>query len=44
LEVILEAENYKRGFYTGVAGYFDGENLDSCVIIRYIENKIFIFE
>ena len=39
LKVILEAENYKRGFYTGVAGYFDGENLDSCVIIRYIENK-----
>jgi isochorismate synthase EntC len=39
LEVILEAENYKRGFYTGVAGCFDGENLDSCVIIRYIENK-----
>ncbi len=41
LEVILEAENYKRGFYTGVAGYFDGENLDSCVIIRYIRKQKF---
>lgn len=43
LEVILEAENYDRGFYTGIAGYFDGENLDSCVIIRYIENKNFLY-
>ena len=42
LEVILEAENYDRGFYTGIAGYFDGENLDSCVMIRYIENKNFL--
>jgi para-aminobenzoate synthetase component 1 len=39
LEVILEAENYKRGFYTGVAGYFDGENLDSCVMIRFIQQN-----
>lgn len=39
LEIILEAEQYDRGFYTGVAGYFDGENLDSCVMIRFIENQ-----
>lgn len=39
LEVVLEAENHARGFYTGVAGYFDGENLDSCVMIRFIEEK-----
>lgn len=39
LEIILEAEKYTRGFYTGISGYFDGKNLDSCVIIRYIENK-----
>lgn len=39
LEIILEAENYERGFYTGVCGYFDGENLDSCVMIRFIENE-----
>lgn len=38
LEIILEAEGYNRGFYTGVAGYFDGKNLDSCVMIRFIEN------
>ncbi len=39
LEIILEAELYNRGFYTGVAGYFDGENLDSCVMIRFLEQK-----
>ena len=39
LEIILEAEKYKRGFYTGIAGYFDGKNLDSCVMIRFIEKE-----
>jgi len=39
LEIILEAENYHRGFYTGVCGYFDGENMDSCVMIRFIEKE-----
>lgn len=39
LEIILEAENYDRGFYTGIAGYFDGKNLDSCVMIRFIEKE-----
>jgi para-aminobenzoate synthetase component I len=38
LEIIAKAENYERGYYTGVAGYFDGKNLDSCVLIRFIEN------
>ncbi len=37
LEIIKEAENYTRGYYTGIAGYFDGRSLDSCVIIRHIE-------
>lgn len=37
IEIIQEAEGYDRGFYTGVFGYFDGENLDSAVMIRYIE-------
>lgn len=44
LEIILEAENYSRGFYTGVCGWFDGKNLDSCVMIRFLEkenNQIF---
>ena len=39
VEIIKAAEQYKRGFYTGIFGYFDGENLDSCVLIRYIENQ-----
>lgn len=38
LDIILQAEQYNRGFYTGVSGYFDGKNLDSCVMIRFIEN------
>lgn len=45
LRIIREAECQPRGFYTGVAGYFDGETLDSCVLIRYIEqeNENFFF-
>lgn len=39
VEIIKAAEKYNRGFYTGVFGYFDGKNLDSCVLIRYIENQ-----
>lgn len=39
LEVIQEAEQYERGFYTGVFGYFDGESLDSAVMIRYMEKQ-----
>ena len=37
-EIIQEAEQYDRGYYTGIFGIFDGENLDSGVMIRYIEN------
>lgn len=39
IEIIKAAEQYERGFYTGIFGYFDGRNLDSCVLIRYIENQ-----
>ena len=39
LEIILAAETYERGFYTGVCGWFDGANLDSCVMIRFIEKE-----
>lgn len=39
LEIILEAEGYDRGYYTGVCGWFDGKNLDSCVMIRFIEKE-----
>jgi para-aminobenzoate synthetase component 1 len=38
-EIISEAEKQKRGYYTGIAGIFDGANLDSCVMIRYIEKQ-----
>ena len=37
IEIINATECYQRGFYTGVAGVFDGEKLDSCVLIRFIE-------
>ncbi len=37
VELIQEAENYQRGFYTGVMGVFDGKNLESSVMIRFIE-------
>jgi len=37
VEIIKNGENYERGFYTGVAGVFDGQILDSCVLIRFIE-------
>lgn len=37
IEIIKQAEREKRGYYTGVFGYFDGENLDSGVMIRYLE-------
>lgn len=38
IDIIEHAETYQRGFYTGIAGFFDGENIDSCVMIRFIEN------
>lgn len=37
VEIIRNAEHYERGYYTGIFGYFDGKNLDSCVLIRYLE-------
>ncbi len=39
LEIIEEAEEYNRGYYTGVMGYFDGENFESAVMIRFIEQE-----
>ena len=39
IEIIREAEGYQRGYYTGIFGIFDGQNLDSCVLIRYMEQK-----
>ena len=39
LKIINEAENYQRGYYTGVFGIFDGNSIDSGVAIRFIESK-----
>lgn len=37
VEIINRVEPVKRGFYTGVFGVFDGKQLSSAVMIRYIE-------
>lgn len=39
VRAIATAEQQPRGFYTGVFGYFDGESLDSAVLIRFIEQE-----
>lgn len=39
LEIIAEAEGGDRGYYTGVVGLFNGESVDSAVLIRYIEKQ-----
>lgn len=39
MQIIAEAERYERGFYTGVMGYFDGQRLDSAVMIRFVEQQ-----
>jgi para-aminobenzoate synthetase component 1 len=39
VEIIQAAEGYDRGFYTGIFGYFDGQQLDSAVMIRFIEKQ-----
>ena len=37
IEILEKIEGYERGFFSGVFGYFDGKELDSAVMIRYIE-------
>lgn len=37
VEIIQEAEGYNRGFYTGVTGIYSEGNLDSAVMIRFVE-------
>jgi para-aminobenzoate synthetase component I len=39
LQIIAAAEGYERGYYTGIAGIFDGQNLDSGVLIRFVEQQ-----
>lgn len=37
VEIIQEAEGYERGFYTGVMGIYSEGNLNSAVMIRFVE-------
>jgi para-aminobenzoate synthetase component I len=37
VEIINSVENFRRGYYTGIAGIFTGKELISCVLIRFIE-------
>ncbi|MGL4520328.1 MAG: aminodeoxychorismate synthase component I [Phocaeicola sp.] len=39
MQIIEAAEGYARNFYTGIMGIFDGEELDSAVMIRFIEQE-----
>ncbi len=39
VDVIHESELDSRGYYTGVTVLFDGNSVDSCVNIRYIEQN-----
>lgn len=39
IKIIEDAEGELRGFYTGIFGYFDGKELDSAVLIRFIEEE-----
>lgn len=39
LRIIQEVENYDRDYYTGICGHFDGENLDTGVMIRFIKKE-----
>lgn len=37
--LIRSAEGRPRGYYCGIGVYFDGKTVDSCVLIRFIENN-----
>ncbi len=37
VKIILDSEDHTRGFYTGICGHFDGKNLDTGVMIRFIQ-------
>lgn len=37
MEIIHEAEGYDRSFYTGIMGIYDKGELDSAVMIRFLE-------
>lgn len=37
-QIIDEAETYQRGFYTGIMGIYSNGELDSAVMIRFVEH------
>ncbi len=39
LDTIERVEAYKRGFFSGIFGVFDGQSFDSGVMIRFIEKS-----
>lgn len=39
IQIIHEAEGYDRGFYTGIMGIYDQGELNSAVMIRFIEEE-----
>ena len=39
VSIIRETEDYQRGFYTGIFGYWDGRSLQSAVMIRFVEKE-----
>lgn len=39
VKILKNVEAYERGYYTGICGVFDGENLDTFIMIRFIEKS-----
>jgi len=39
IEILDKIEEYKRGYFTGIFGVYDGTILDSSVMIRYLEKN-----
>ncbi|MDR1762139.1 MAG: aminodeoxychorismate synthase component I [Bacteroidales bacterium] len=37
VKILREIEGIERNYYCGIAGYFDGKEFDSAVLIRFIE-------
>jgi para-aminobenzoate synthetase component 1 len=46
MQIIAQAENYQRNYYCGIFGVFDGVNVESAVMIRFIEqtDKGFVYK
>ncbi len=39
VSIIKNVETYQRGYYTGIFGYFDGNDFNTAVSIRFIEKE-----